>query len=215
MKKNVGWVERSDTHHMISGLYAITPDQADTVKLCSMVRLALAGGARVLQYRNKVASAALRLEQAQALRLLTREFSVPLIINDDVALAQQVNADGVHLGGKDGSIADARAILGEGKLIGVSCYNQLSLAREAHGADYLAFGSFFASQVKPDAVAATPDLLVQARAELAVPLVAIGGIDAQNGATLLASGANALAVISAVFAASDIQKAAAQFAALM
>ncbi|MHB0925814.1 MAG: thiamine phosphate synthase [Gallionellaceae bacterium] len=201
---------------MIGGLYAITPDETDTAELLRKVRLALLGGARVVQYRNKIAAAVLRLEQAEALRELTREFAVPLIVNDDAALARQVAADGVHLGGADGSVADARALLGGGRLIGVSCYNRLASAHEAVrlGADYVAFGSFFASTVKPDAVAATPDLLRQARRELAVPLVAIGGIDAQNGAQLLEAGANALAVISAVFAASDIQHAARQFSTL-
>jgi len=201
---------------MISGLYAITPDETDTAELLRKVRLALLGGARVVQYRNKIADVALRLKQAEALRELTREFAVPLIINDDAALAQQVDADGVHLGGADGSVADARAVLGGSKLIGVSCYNRLALAHEAVslGADYVAFGSFFASTVKPDAVAATPDLLRQARRELAVPLVAIGGITAHNGAQLLEAGANALAVISAIFAAPDIQRAARQFSNL-
>ncbi|HEU0188547.1 MAG TPA: thiamine phosphate synthase [Gallionella sp.] len=202
--------------NVISGLYAITPDEDNTTELLRKVRLALLGGAQVLQYRNKIADDALRLKQAEALRDLTREFAVTLIINDHVALAQEVDADGVHLGGADGSVADVRAVLGSGKLIGVSCYNRLLLAHEAvrQGADYVAFGSFFSSAVKPDAVNATPDLLRQARRELAVPLVAIGGITVQNGAQLLEAGANALAVISAVFAAPDIQQAARQFSNL-
>jgi len=141
---------------------------------------------------------------------------VPLIINDDALLALQVAADGVHLGGDDGSVIAARAVLGGGSIIGVSCYNCLSLAHEAanQGADYVAFGSFFASTVKPDAVAATPDLLRQARAVLDVPLVAIGGITADNGKQLLDAGADALAVISAVFGAQDIQRTARQFSDL-
>ncbi len=198
---------------MIKGLYAITPDEADTAKLLRKVRLALLGGARVLQYRNKIAAAALRQQQAEALRELTREFAVPLIVNDDAALARRVDADGVHLGGADGGVADARALLGSGRLIGVSCYNRLASAHEAErlGADYVAFGSFFASTVKPDAVAATPDLLRQARRELELPIVAIGGIDAQNGAQLLEAGADALAVISAVFSAPNIEGAAREF----
>ena len=201
---------------MIKGLYAITPDEPDTAELMRKVRLALLGGARVLQYRNKAADKAVRLEQARALRELTHEFVVPLIINDDVMLAQRVAADGVHLGGSDGNLADARAVLGSGKLIGMSCYNRLALAHEAvrQGADYVAFGSFFASTVKPDAVAAVPDLLRQARREIAVPLVAIGGITVDNGALLLEAGADALAVISAVFGAKDIRSAARQFANL-
>jgi thiamine-phosphate pyrophosphorylase len=201
---------------LIKGLYAITPDETDTAELLRKVRLVLQGGARVLQYRNKTANAALRLQQAKALRELTREFSVLLIINDDAKLAQQVDADGVHLGGEDGSVAAARGVLGSGKLIGVSCYNRLGLAYEAvrQGADYVAFGSFFASAMKPDAVAASPELLRQARREISVPLVAIGGITVQNGEELLRAGAAALAVISAVFGATDIQDAARQFSNL-
>jgi thiamine-phosphate pyrophosphorylase len=204
------------SQQVVRGLYAITPDEQDTAELLRKVRLALLGGARVLQYRNKAADAALRLEQASALRELMQEFSVPLIINDDVVLAQQVAADGVHLGDEDGNVIAARAQLGGGKLIGVSCYNRLALAHAAvrQGADYVAFGSFFASTVKPDAVAASPDLLRQAHREIAVPLVAIGGITIHNCAQLLEAGADALAVISAVFSAADIQGAARQFSNL-
>ena len=115
------------------------------------MRLALQGGARVLQYRNKTADATLKLAQAQALRQLTREFETTFIVNDDAQLAAQVDADGVHLGGEDGSVAAARALLGNSRIIGVSCYNRLSLAHEAvrQGADYVAFGAFFSSSVKP------------------------------------------------------------------
>ncbi|MFZ5523198.1 MAG: thiamine phosphate synthase [Pseudomonadota bacterium] len=200
----------------ISGLYAITPDEPDTAELMRKVRLALLGGARLLQYRNKTAGKAVRLEQARALRELTLEFAVPLIINDDVMLAREIDADGVHLGGSDGSLSGAREVLGSDKLIGMSCYNRLALAHEAVklGADYVAFGSFFVSTVKPDAAAATPDLLRQARREIAVPLVAIGGITVRNGPQLLEAGANALAVISALFGAKDIRGMARQFANL-
>jgi thiamine-phosphate pyrophosphorylase len=207
---------RNRLSYRIKGLYAITPDEPDTAELLRKVRLALYGGVRVLQYRNKAVNAVLRLEQAKALRKLTHEFSVLLIVNDDAVLAQQVDADGVHLGGEDGGVAAARAVLGNGKLIGVSCYNRIALAHEAvrQGADYVAFGSFFASTVKPDAVVASLELLRQARSEIAVPLVAIGGITLQNGAQLLEAGADALAVISAIFGATDIQGTARQFSAL-
>ncbi len=200
----------------ISGLYAITPDESDTAALLRKAVLVLAGGARVLQYRNKAADASLRAEQAGKLRALSREYAVLLIINDDVALARLVDADGVHLGGDDGSVATARALLGDDKIIGVSCYNRAALAHEAvrQGADYVAFGSFFSSSVKPDAVTALPELLGQARRELAVPLVAIGGITVQNGPGLLAAGADALAVISSLFDVTDIQKAAQDFSKL-
>ena len=200
----------------IRGLYAITPDSTDTTDLLRRVRLVLSGGARVLQYRNKSADAALRLTQAVALRELTREFAVTFIVNDDAHLAAQVDADGVHLGATDGALKAVRALLGKRKIVGVSCYNRLALAQEAvaAGADYVAFGAFFTSTVKPDAVTADVELLRQARAEFAVPLVAIGGITAQNAATLVDAGADALAVISALFEAADNQAAAQEFSRL-
>lgn len=200
----------------MKGLYAITPDCADTADLRRRARLALAGGACVLQYRNKTADAALRLTQAAALRELAHEFAVPFIVNDDVRLAAQVDADGVHLGAADGGLGAARTVLGKHRTIGISCYNRISLAREAAsgGADYVAFGAFFSSGVKPAAVRADAGLLLQARAELALPLVAIGGITPQNGASLVQAGADALAVISALFDAADIQSAAQEFSKL-
>ncbi|MDD4912995.1 MAG: thiamine phosphate synthase [Sideroxydans sp.] len=161
-------MKRLATKPAVAGLYAITPDLADTNELLRKVRLALQGGARVLQYRNKIADAALQLQQAQALRQLTLEFDTTFIVNDDAALARQVNADGVHLGGEDGSVAAARALLGESKLIGVSCYNRapLALAAVQQGADYVAFGAFFPSSVKPEAVRADITLLQEVRRAL-------------------------------------------------
>lgn len=200
----------------VRGLYAVTPDIPDTDELLRRARLALQGGARVLQYRNKSAVAALRLQQAQALRQLTREFGTTFIVNDDAELATQVGADGVHLGGADGSAAAARALLGDSGIIGVSCYNRASLAFEAvrRGADYVAFGAFFPSSVKPGAVPADVELLRAARHGLRVPIVAIGGITQQNGAVLVEAGADALAVITALWNAPDIEKAATEFSNL-
>jgi thiamine-phosphate pyrophosphorylase len=178
--------------------------------------MALQGRARVLQYRNKTADAALRLQQARALCSLTCEFGALFIVNDDAELAAQVDADGVHLGGEDGSVAAARALLGEAGIIGVSCYNRPVLAHEAvrQGADYVAFGAFFPSSVKPDAVKADVELLGSVRGELKVPIVAIGGITVQNGAALVEAGADALAVISALWNAPDIEQAAREFSKL-
>lgn len=200
----------------ISGLYAITPDEPDTAELLRRVRLALQGGAQFVQYRNKLADAELRLDQATELRGLTREFAATFIVNDDAQLAARVDADGVHLGGGDGSVVVARALLGANKLIGVSCYNRLGLARQAarEAADYVAFGAFFVSAVKPDAPVASLELLREARSQLSLPIVAIGGITLDNSASVLAAGASALAVISAVFSASDIEQTARQFSAL-
>ncbi len=200
----------------INGLYAITPDEADTEALLRKVRLALEGGARLLQYRNKRADAALRLAQLQRLRELTQRFGALLIVNDDARLAVASDADGVHLGRDDGTVAAARALLGPQKIIGVSCYNSPALAWDAalSGADYVAFGAFFPSTVKPGAVAASLEMLRAARAEIRVPIVAIGGITAQNGAAVVAAGADALAVISALFDAPDVRAAAQDFAQL-
>ena len=198
----------------IRGLYAITPDEQDTDSLLGRARLALQGGARVLQYRNKLASSDLRLEQASALQRLAREFSVPLIINDDAVLVLEVDAAGVHLGRADGSVAVARKLLGADRMIGGSCYNRISLALEAkeEGADYVAFGAFFESRIKPDAPVATIELLHEARGKLGLPVVAIGGITADNGKQLVSAGADALAVISALFSAEDVLLAARRFA---
>jgi thiamine-phosphate pyrophosphorylase len=200
----------------ISGLYAVTPQCADTAVLLSQVRQALEGGAQWVQYRDKSFNVALRHEQATELRALCREFGVALIVNDDLRLAALADADGVHLGREDGSLREARLILGPGKIVGVSCYNdlQLAIATQQGGADYVAFGSFFASPTKPGAPLAPFDLLRQARHELSVPLVAIGGITLANANLLVAAGADALAVISAVFGSPDIREAAAGFSKL-
>lgn len=202
--------------YTIKGVYAITPDCTDTTDLLHRVRLALTGEIGVLQYRNKSANTTQRLEQAHALRKLTREFAIPFIVNDDAQLAAQVDADGVHLGIADGSVDTARAILGIHKIIGISCYNHLSLAQDAihAGADYVAFGAFFPSTIKPNAVVADIGLLQQARAEFSVPLVAIGGITLSNAASLVHAGADALALISALFGAKDIMATAKKLSTL-
>lgn len=207
-------MSRQKSH--ISGLYAITPDCADTADLLRQVRQALAGGAHVLQYRDTLTHATLRLSRAITLRDLAREFDATFIINDDVQLALQAEADGVHLGIADDDIETARAVLGNNRIIGVSCYNRLPRARfAAHaGADYVAFGAFFPSLVKPTAAVADAQLLQQARAELDLPLVAIGGINLHNGAALVQAGADALAVISALFNTADIKAAAQDFSRL-
>ena len=200
----------------ISGLYAVTQQSADTAELLDKVRQALQGGAQLVQYRNKSNDVALRHEQASELLALCREFGVALIVNDDLRLASLVGADGVHLGREDGSLREARLILGPGKIVGVSCYNDLQLAAAAQqgGADYVAFGSFFASPTKPDALPAPLELLRLARHELSIPLVAIGGITLANAGPLVEAGADALAVISAVFDSPDIRAAASAFSEL-
>jgi thiamine-phosphate pyrophosphorylase len=198
-----------------AGLYAITgPYHSGVDQLAGMVEAAIDGGARVVQYRDKSGDSDRRIAEAARLRSLCQARGVPLIVNDDIALACRVGADGVHLGGDDGTIADARRELPAGAIIGRSCYNRFDLAVEAAeaGADYVAFGSFFPSPTKPGAVRASTDLLRRARSELDLPTVAIGGITPENGAALVAAGASLLAVISAVFAAPDITHATRAFA---
>ena len=195
------------------GLYAITDGpRADLVAACEA---ALRGGAAVLQYRDKSGDAARRHAQALALARICADHRVPLIINDDIELTAAVGAAGVHLGADDADVAGARARLGAAAVIGVSCYDSLERARQAvlAGADYLAFGAFFASPTKPLARRAAPGLLTAAR-RFGKPLVAIGGITADNAQPLLDAGADFIAAISGVFAAADPASAARRYAQL-
>jgi thiamine-phosphate pyrophosphorylase len=204
-------------HTRLSGLYVITDAACQPpARLPAAVEQALAGGARIVQYRDKSGDPALRLAQAKAVATLCRRYDAPLVVNDDVQLALDCGADGVHLGRDDEDIARARALLGAGAIIGVSCYDDWgrALAGAAAGADYVAFGSFFASRTKPDAVRADLDLLRRAKQQLRCPVAAIGGITPDNGAGLLAAGAAMLAVVRGVFAADDIRAAAGRYAAL-
>lgn len=193
----------------LAGLYAVTPELADTADLVARVEAALAGGASAIQYRSKCPDAALRHRQAAALARVTAERGALFIVNDDATLCAAVGADGVHLGETDGSPAVARAMIGPDCVIGISCYNDFARAHAAvaAGADYVAFGSFFPSSVKPDARRADVALLARA-GTLEVPVVAIGGITAENAGALKRAGAHAVAVISAVFGAPDVEAAA-------
>lgn len=197
----------------IKGLYALTPETRDTAALLDKVERCLRGGAALVQYRSKSDDAALKHEQASELLALCREFHTPLIINDDLNLAALIEADGVHLGEHDASLKDALINLGPDKIIGVSCYQDLDLAKKlaAQGASYVAFGSFYPSITKPEARPCPIELLVQAKASLSVPIVAIGGITIDNASALVKAGADALAVISALFDAPDIEYAALVF----
>lgn len=186
------------------GLYAITPDEPDTHRLLDRVEAVVAAGVALLQYRNKLAGESTRREQAIALQGLCSRHGVPLIINDDWRLAAEIGAAGAHLGEHDGELTQARAALGQGAILGASCYDSLELARKAvaDGASYVAFGAFFPSSTKPNARRASPMLLPES-AVLGVPRVAIGGITAENGRSLVTAGCELLAVISGVFDAPD------------
>jgi thiamine-phosphate pyrophosphorylase len=196
----------------ITGLYAITPVTEDADRLCSDVQAALEGGAQAIQYRFKNLAFETAVRIGQSLRALTHARDRILIINDSVEVMLAVQADGVHLGREDADPGQVRARIGANRLIGVSCYNEFdrALAARTH-ADYVAFGSVFASTVKPDAVRAPLDLFGRARAQ-GLNTVAIGGIDATNAAQVIAAGADAVAVITAVFGRPDVREAARQIA---
>lgn len=199
------------------GLYAITPDGiADGDRLLGMVRQSLAGGARTVQYRDKGSDRRRRREQAQAIGALCREYDATFLVNDDLGLALDVRADGVHLGGSDLPCGEARRQAGRGFLIGVSCYDSLSSAHAAisEGASYVAFGSAYPSPTKPAAVGASLSLYRRAAAELGAPVVAIGGITPANAPALITAGCHAVAVISGLFGADDIRGTARALSAL-
>lgn len=209
-------------HNHISGLYAVTPDEPNTQVLCNKVEAALKGGVSLLQYRNKTAEGNLRLQQASALLALCRSYNVPLIINNHLDLCAQIDADGLHLGATDCSLSAARRLLGADRIIGASCYNQLDLAikAQAEGASYVAFGACYSTSTKPNAVNAPLSLFAEAKKIIHIPLVAIGGITLDNATNVVNAGADAIAVVNALFgsrqmdetkAVDEIQNTAQQF----
>ncbi|MGD8558062.1 MAG: thiamine phosphate synthase [Gammaproteobacteria bacterium] len=207
------------TSRRLHGLYAITPCSShppslSTSELIDKVEQAITGGARIIQYREKRHHSGVKREQAARIKTLCDRHGALFIVNDDVELAAATSADGVHLGQDDWSLSQARKRLGASFIIGVSCYNQLELAHTAQqqGADYVAFGRFFASQTKPGAVQADIALLTRAKAELTVPVACIGGITAENAKLLTSAGADMIAVIQGVFGVSDTEQAARELA---
>lgn len=197
----------------VRGLYAIT--NGPRVDLQEAVAAALRGGARLVQYRDKTTDGRRRLSEALMLGELCRSHDAPLIINDDVELAIQCRAAGVHLGADDIGLRAARSRLGETAIIGVSCYDSLDRAQRAveDGANYVAFGAFYSSSTKPLARRADMDLLSAAKS-MGVPVVAIGGITQENAPRLIDAGADGIAVISSLFDASDIESVARRFSQL-
>lgn len=199
-----------------SGVYGINRDQDAGEVLEHALQQAIRGGLAVFQYRRK--SASLAAHEGEAARLLRRcrKCGIPFIVNDDVELARRIGADGVHIGREDSSLVAARQVLGPNVIIGVSCYDSVSRAQAAErdGADYVAFGRFFPSRTKPLAAPADPGTLTEARRLLRIPVVAIGGITPENGAALLRAGAEVLAVVDAVFGATDPEHAVRAFNAL-
>ncbi len=195
----------------LKGLYAITDSRLiPDGHFSETVESALLGGASIIQYRDKSGDHKKQLRQAHIVRSLCLHYHALSIINDDIALAKAVAADGVHIGKNDGSLLKARQQLGENAIIGVSCYNNISLAIEAekNSADYVAFGAMFSSPTKPEAIVAGPDIITRAKQQLSIPVCTIGGIDESNIQQLILRGADMTAVISSLFSTEDIQQTA-------
>lgn len=202
--------------HQLHGLYAVTdPTLLPGDRLLTGVEAALRGGVRLVQYRDKTASPVEKRHMATLLLQCCRDYRVPLLINDDLALAEDIAADGVHLGQTDHDLQDARRRLGPKAIIGATCHDSLELARQACTVpvDYVAFGRFFPSQTKPNAPTAPLDLLAAARA-LGKPVVAIGGITPDNASQVINAGADMLAIVHGLFAADDIEARARTLSAL-
>ncbi len=198
------------------GLYLVTPNWDDTERLIDCTRAALDNGAALVQYRHKDATPALRRRQGAALLALCRHYSRPLVINDHVELCLTLDADGVHVGGLDTSVAQVRALLGPDKIVGASCYGELDLARAAQrdGASYVAFGGFYPSTVKQYSFSTDPALVTEAKREIALPLVVIGGMTPSKAAPLVERGADMVAAITALYGSADPGAAARRFDAL-
>jgi thiamine-phosphate pyrophosphorylase len=205
-------------HHPynISGMYAVTPNDLDTARLCNNVEAALRGGVKLVQYRNKMADTGLRLMQASALLALCRSFKVPLVINDHLDLCAQIDADGLHLGATDCDLSAARRLLGNDKIIGASCYNQLDLALKAKeaGASYVIFGVSFNSDSAPDALEGPLSEFIEAKQKISIPIVVIGNLTLDNAAQVIKAGATSIALMNGLFNAKNIQDTSQQFAQL-
>ena len=203
------------TTYSFRGLYAITAGEQGQ-KLIDNVQAALQGGARVVQYRDKTTDQARRFAEAQALNDLCQLHKVPFIVNDDLELALAVKATGVHLGQEDGDAQTARKIAGEHFIIGVTCHDSIQLAKTAVLADasYVAFGACFPSSTKPTAAPASLTTITQARQQIALPIVAIGGITLNNATSVIAAGADMMCVISDLFHAANITERAREYVKL-
>tara|TARA_B100000683_G_scaffold188182_1_gene181470 strand:- start:146 stop:820 length:675 start_codon:yes stop_codon:yes gene_type:complete len=200
----------------LNGTYGITPDNLPSEALIEKIRSSLMGGVKILQYRNKGNNWAKKIEEISEIKKICQKYNVPFIINDNLNIALEVDADGLHVGKDDVSIKKARESLGNNKMLGVSCYGDLQRATKAEklGADYIAFGSFFKSKTKPKAPLIEKNILEKARYICQCPIVAIGGITPENGSELLKNGADMLAVADAIFSSKDCKLNAQKMARL-
>ena len=200
----------------MNGLYLVTPDWDDTDALIKATEIALSVGVGLLQYRHKTANGELRLKQASALLKLCRQHNVPFIVNDHIDLCIDLDADGIHVGGTDASVAVVRTLIGKDKILGASCYGDFALAEQAQiaGANYVAFGGFYPSRVKKYEVSTPASIVSKAKSQLTLPVCVIGGMTPDNAKPLVKEGADMVAAISSVYSADDIAIAVKEFAAL-
>jgi thiamine-phosphate pyrophosphorylase len=200
----------------MKGLYLVTPDWDDTDALIKATETALSVGVGLLQYRHKTANGELRLEQASALLKLCRQHNVPFIVNDHIDLCITLDADGIHVGGTDASVAVVRTLIGKDKILGASCYGDFALAEQAQiaGASYVAFGGFYPSRVKKYEVSTPASIVSKAKSQLTLPVCVIGGMTPDNAKPLVKEGADMVAAISSVYIADDIAITVKEFAAV-
>ena len=194
---------------ILTGLYAITDSALmPGERLMEKTEAELRGGCRILQYRNKNANSTDRKREAGLLRTLCHRYQSLLIINDDMELALQVGADGIHIGQSDTSLAQVRKQVGDQIIVGISCHDNITLALQAQqgGASYVAFGRFFESHTKPHAPAADVAVLSRAKKTLKIPIVAIGGITRDNAMRVITQGADMIAVIHDLFSPNDVHE---------
>ena len=197
----------SNHKDQLTGLYAITDEALIPESFFNkIIESALKGGVKIIQYRDKSSNTQKRFHQASTLCLLCKQYDAISIINDDIELAKTVGADGVHIGRDDNSVETARQTLGSNAIIGVSCYGDLALAKQAekNGADYVAFGAMFTSPTKPTATVTGMDIIAQAKSQLSIPICTIGGITEKNIHQVVEHGSDMTAVISCLFSKSDI-----------
>lgn len=190
-------------------LYAVTDRHwLNGRTLCEQVEDALKGGATFIQLREKNLGEEAFLEEAKKIQKLCKEYKVPFVINDNVKIAKEIGADGVHVGQSDMEALDVRNELGSDKIIGVSAQTvEQALLAEKHGADYLGVGAVFPTGSKADAVEVEHEVLKEICSKVHIPVVAIGGITKENVKELAGSGIDGIAVISAIFAQKEIRKA--------
>jgi thiamine-phosphate pyrophosphorylase len=201
---------------IIKGIYAITPEEADTNVLVEKVEACIRGGANLIQYRAKQLSADLRYIQAECLKILCDKYNTPLIINDDIELCLHLNAFGVHLGAKDDNITTARKLLGPHKIIGISCYNDWKRVEKAvdDKADYIALGACFPSLTKPAAPQVKLEMIAEVIKKYQTPVVAIGGLDLKNVDLLIQQGVECVALINSLFKEKNIETVTQKFSQL-